>query len=731
MKLFVTAFLITCFPCILFSQVNSQKDISRWEKSARQVTIIRDNWGIPHVYGKTDADAVFGLMYAQCEDDFNRVELNYIEKLGRLAMLNGESAIYNDLYIKLVIDEDEARKDFANSPAWLQKLLIAFADGINYYLYKHPSVKPKLLNHFEPYYPLLWTDGSIGAISTGYLSSNDVKNFYTGTQETGSIKRNSIFENTTGSNGFAIAGSNSASGNAMLYINPHVTLYFRPEVHMVSDEGLNAYGAVTWGQFFIYQGFNEYNGWMHTSSDVDVSDLYLEKITKKDGSIFYEYDGKLKPVTEKKYQIEYKTETRMEKKSITTYATHHGPIMSQQNNQWISVRSNNRSMTGLIQSWQRTKTKGFEDYQKLMELRANTSNNTVYADHKGNIAYWHGNFIPKRDVKYNWAGPVDGSTPATEWKGLHTVDESVHVYNPAGGWIQNCNSTPFTAAGVDSPKKQDYARYLAPDGENFRGVNALRIFSNQKKLSLDQLIGAGYDRYLSAFEKLVPALITAYENESKNEAFKSLAEPMGVMKEWDLRCGEQSIATTLAIEWGQQLAKLMTSSGDKDDYQYVDQIERTERFLKTVKDQDLLTVFTNTIASLNSIHGNWRLPWGQINRFQRTSGDVTLSYSDDKPSLAVGYASSAWGMLASYGSRTFSGTKLRYCYGGNSFVCAVEFGTKIKAKSLLAGGESGNPLSRHFNDQAEMYAKGIFKDVLFYKEDVVKHAEKTYHPGDE
>ena len=283
------------FPLQLFAQPFTYKEIARWKQQAQQVTIIRDNFGIPHIYGTTDADAVFGLIYAQCEDDFKRVELNYIEKLGRLSELKGESELYNDLLIKLLIDSTEAVADYNKAEPWLQKLLNAYADGVNYYLYKNPKVKPALLNRFKPWYPLLWTDGSIGAINTGDISVTELKNFYSGTQDFSSaLPRKS--ELPSGSNGFAIAPGKTASGNAILYINPHVTFYFRPEVQVHSQEGLNAYGAVTWGQFFVYQGFNEHCGWMHTSSAVYVADLYEEKIIKKNKNLYYEFDKALNNV---------------------------------------------------------------------------------------------------------------------------------------------------------------------------------------------------------------------------------------------------------------------------------------------------------------------------------------------------------------------------------------------------------------------------------------------------
>jgi acyl-homoserine-lactone acylase len=722
-------FLLYLLPVQLLAQSFSKEEIARWEQQAQQVTIIRDNWGIPHIYGKTDADAVFGLMYAQCEDDFQRVEMNYIEKLGRLSEIKGESKLQDDLLIRLLIDSTAAKADYKAAPEWLKKLLNAHADGINYYLYKHPQVQPSLLNRFQPWFHLLWTDGSIGAISTADITSKEVKNLY--------LEKDSLTtvpvakeENPSGSNGFALAPAITASHHAILYINPHVTFYFRPEVHVVSKEGLNAYGAVTWGQFFVYQGFNEHCGWMHTSSYVDVADTYIEKINSIQGKWIYEYEHQQKTVLQKQITLRYLKGNKLLKKTVHAAYTGHGPIMAKRNGAYISLKSNNRSVTSLIQSWKRTKTKSFAEYKEVMNLLANTSNNTVYADAEGNIAYWHGNFIPIRDTTYDWAKPVDGTTKATEWKGLHSVDASVHLYNPTNGWIQNCNSTPFTCAGKNSPKKGNYPNYYAPDGENFRGINAVRVLEQQQKPhTLNTIITAGYNTYMPAFELMVPSLITAFEKNSSPIDSSLLAEPIAILKNWDYHCNEQSIATTLAVDWAERLSPAIAQTAIADPYN-LNTVEKTKRYFVTVSPDQLLQTFATTINHLKTNFGTWQIPWGDINRYQRLSGQLDLQYNDQEKSIPVGYASSAWGTLPSYRSQVFPGTKKRYGYNGNSFICAVEFGEKIKAKSLLAGGESGSPQSPHFNDQAEMFSRGEFKDVLFYKEDVLKQAVKTYHPGD-
>ena len=728
--------LIILFPIQIFAQKFTKTEITRFQQQAKRVEIIRDTWGIPHIYGKSDADAVFGLLYAQCEDDFKRVEMNYIEKLGRLSEIKGDKELYNDLQIKLLIDSVDAIADYKKAEPWLKKLLNAYADGINFYLHKHPEIKPALLTRFQPWYPLLWTDGSIGAISTADISNDEIKQFYSGNQLEGISKSRTVNTSVafgdyqqTGSNGFAIAPSKTASGNAILYINPHVTFYFRPEVQVVSEEGLNAYGAVTWGQMFVYQGFNQYCGWMHTSSNVDVADMYAEKIVKKNDKLFYEYDQKLRLVTQKIVTLKYLKDGKLITKNFTTYYTHHGPVMAKRDGKWISLRSYNRSMTSLVQSWKRTKAKGFEDYKKVMDLKANTSNNTVFADAKGNIAYWHGNYVPVRDTNYNWGKVVDGTTSKTEWKGLHTVDETVHSYNPVNGWLQNCNSTPYTVAGENSPKRANFRPYMAPDGENFRGINAVRVLSREKDYTIEKVIAAGYDTYLSAFAILIPAITKAFDSLPPSDTLHQvLAEPIAMLKNWNYYSSENSVATTLAIETAQklnsQITKVYVEQGETD------QVESTKRFAANATKENLLLPLLETVNELKNKFGTWQKPWGELNRFQRLTGDFQEKYDDSQASLSVGFASALWGSLPSFNSRYY-GTQKRYGLGGNSFVCAVEFGKKIKAKSLLAGGESGNKNSKHFTDQALMYTQGKFKDVLFYREDVLKNVEKTYHPGED
>jgi acyl-homoserine-lactone acylase len=607
------------------AQPFSTKEITNLQAQAKQVTIIRDTWGIPHIYGKTDADAVFGFLYAQCEDDFPRVELNYITSMGRLAEVEGEEKLYHDLRQRLFYDTLVAESIYQQSPAWLKRLCNAFADGANYYLYTHPEVKPKLIKRFKPWMPFLFSEGSIGG-DIESISVNRLKAFYgTGEQYAPEeVDHNEPEPEPRGSNGFAIAPRLSASGNALLLINPHTSFYFRPEVHVSSNEGLNAYGAVTWGQFFIYQGFNEYCGWMHTSSQADVIDEYLETIVTKGDSTFYQH-GKLKPVMNKKIVLAYKNGNTKSYKEFTGRFTHHGPVIAKQGEQWVSISLMVEPLKALTQSYQRTKAKGYTDYNKVMELKANSSNNTVFADREGNIAYWHGNFIPKRNPAFDWTKPVDGSKPETDWQGLHAVSEIVQSLNPVNGWIQNCNSTPFTLAGKFSPDKSKYPTYMAPDAQNARGINAERVLSRENKYTLDKLIAAANDPYLAGFEELLPALLNAYDASDKtNDAY--LKDAMETLRSWDLNYGKESVGAALAMYWGVELrqnvfSKIPAGSSQLDIINYL---------TKQTTPEEKLKALSTVIDEFKRDFGKWNVAWGEVNRFQRLTGQINETYDDTK-----------------------------------------------------------------------------------------------------
>lgn len=698
----------------------SAAETARWQRQAQNVSIVRDDWGIAHVTGKTDADAVFGMVYAQAEDDFNRVETNYLNALGRLAEAEGEAAVWSDLRMKIFIEPEDLKRKFAQSPAWLQKLMTAWADGLNYYLAKHPEVKPRVITRFEPWMALSFTEGSIGG-DIESINLAQLQSFYG--EKTASIVEDEYFpKEPTGSNGIAIAPKNTTGGNALLLINPHTSFFFRSELQVTSNEGLNAYGAATWGQIFIYQGFNERLGWMHTSSAVDAIDVWRERVIKKGDKYFYQHGAQEKPMLTRVVKVPYKTASGMAERTFTVYRTHHGPVVRRgdSSGEWISVGLMHDPVKALTQSFMRTKAKNYKEFRQTFELHTNSSNNTIYADADGNIAYFHANFIPRRSLKFDWSKPVDGSDPESDWQGLLTFDEAPNLLNPATGWLYNSNNFPWSAAGASSRKQADFPKYVDYGIESARGRHAIKVLENRRDFTLDRLRDAAYDSYLPWFEKTVPALVKAWNELPQNDPRKAkLKDQITVLRDWNLRWATDSVPTSLAVFWGTEMLRTIPPNWS---------VPSEENVLAKASPAQMLDGLARASEKLTADFGKWRTPWGEINRFQRLTGDIVHPFSDDAPSLPVGFTSGNWGSLASYGV-TSRNTKKWYGTSGNSFVAVVEFGEKVRARAITAGGESGNPKSKHFNDQALRYSTGDLREVYFYPAQLKGHTEKTYRPG--
>jgi acyl-homoserine-lactone acylase len=740
MRFFV--FTALCLSLAAVGAAAAGESNARWQQHAENVRIVRDNWGIAHIYGKSDADTVFGTIYAEAEDDFGRVERNYLNGLGMLAQAEGESAIYSDLRQRLFIDPVRLQQSYLTSPSWLRALMLAWSDGLNYFLFKHPGVTPKVIHQFEPWMALSFTEGSIGG-DIESISLGDLEKFY-GAQDRPVPRpvRSSVVADAPtahaapipgGSNGFAIAPGRSASGHALLWINPHTSYYFRSELQMISEQGLNVYGAVTWGQFFVYQGFNQHNGWMHTSYGGDAIDEYAETIVKKPDGLYYRYGAALRKLQAAPVTIAFRQGNGLAYKKFTVCYSHHGPIIRAESDppgavqsgdaRWIAVKLLQDPVRALSQSYLRTKTADYPAFRRTQEMRTDTSNNTVYADANGTIAYFHGNFIPRRNPTFDFTRPVDGSNPATEWRGPHALDDTITLLNPSTGWIQNTNNWPFSAAGAASPKRENYPRYMWIKGENPRGIHAVEVLQNIHNVTLDSLIAAGYDSHLTAFDVLLPPLFDDYDRLAADDPRRAgLSEPIASLRSWDRRTGADSVPTALAIFWGQELLDRKgpeARDADEPVYDYlVGHLSAAER----------IDGLAGAVAKLQRDFGQWRTPWGEINRYQRLTDDIVQPVDDAKPSLPVGFASSNWGALASFDSTYPLTTKKIYGSVGNSFVAAVEFGPTIHAKAIMSGGESGDPASPHFTDQAEMFTQGRFREVLFYPQDVLAHAERTYHP---
>ncbi len=717
---------------------------ARWSAHTRATQIVRDTWGIAHIHGKTDADAVFGMIYAQCEDDFNRVETNYLVSLGRLSEAEGEGKLWQDLRQQLFIDPVSLKQQYAESPAWLKALMEAWADGANFYLSKHPETHPRALTHFDPWMALSFTEGSIGG-DIERVNLQALEQFYgaKASQQARVDAHNAIVAQLAqvnrdvepgGSNGAAVGTANSANHHPLLLINPHTSFFFRSELQMSSDAGLNAYGAVTWGQIFVYQGFNDRAGWMHTSSNVDAIDEFRNTVVRTGNTVTgYRYGKDVRPFNTRRITLKYKAaDGSMRERGFEAKFDHRGPVVRTDGDAWVSVELMNRPVPALEQSFLRTKARSYAEYRATMTLMANSSNNTVFASAEGDIAYWHGNYIPERDTRYDFTKPVDGSNPATDWQGLMPLEHVPQLHNPHSGWLGNVNNSPWNGAGESSLRKADFPPYVEQGVESSRGIHMTRLLDGRKDFTLDTLLAAAYDPYQPWFARTVPELLKAYDALPTDAPQRAaLKEQVDVLRKWDYTWAADSIAESVAVYWGEAAGTPVARAARAENILWEDYVA-----LK-VPPATLLTALQTATDKLTADFGTWKTPWGEINRYQRNDAAITQTFDDKKPSMAVPFAGATWGSLASFAARaypaagSYPGTKKRYGTSGNSFVAVVEFGPdKVRARAVTCGGESGHPESKHFNDEAERYAAGNLRDVLFYPDQLRGHTERTYHPGE-
>jgi acyl-homoserine lactone acylase PvdQ len=305
-----------------------------------------------------------------------------------------------------------------------------------------------------------------------------------------------------------------------------------------------------------------------------------------------------------------------------------------------------------------------------------------------------------------------------------TIDQTPHLLNPKSGWIYNSNDAPWSAGGPGSLKKSDYPAYVEMGGETARGLHAVRVLEDKNDFSIDRLLGAAFDSYLPWFAKTVPSLVKAWDEAADSDPLKAkLKDQITELRGWDFRWGLNSVPTSLAVFWGEQIFRqnrqAIQASGETP-YDYVSKLSG----------EQLLPALAAASDRLTADFGTWKTPWSDINRFQRVDDDINPHFNDSAWSIPVAFTSSMWGSLASFGARPYPNTKKWYGTSGNSFVAVIEFGPKVQARAVTAGGESGNPRSRHFNDEAKRYATGNLREVYYYRSQLQGHTERTYHPGE-
>lgn len=705
---------------------------------AEAVTIHRDAWGVPHILGPTDECVIFGMGYAQAEDYFWQLEDTTLRAIGRYAEVTGEDGLKVDLLNRAFRVVERSRRDFAGLKVEYRRLIAAYTKGINWFLKHHSHTPRRLLDRWEPWMVLaidrhLLLDFTYGGTRAGRPSilfeasgidevDSDLSPFEQAAQD------------AIGSNEWAIGPSKTADGNAMLLINPHQPWFGWGqffEAHLHSEETIHFSGACFFGTPIPTIGHNEYLGWTYTVNEPDNADSWRVVFDKPDEPLQYRFDDDYRTAFEWTDRIRVLNGLDIEERTVTFRRTHHGPLVKRVNDStFLAANVDGIFDTHRVdQAIGMVRARNLQEWQSAVGHCAVPMFNIAYADCDGNILYVYNGSIPRRDPQFNWRSPVDGTTSATDWKGRHRLTELPQVLNPKCGYVQNCNTSPFTTTHDENPDRSLFPEYMFEDADHRkrRAQLSRQLLTEMSGLTFDRLSKLAMDTRLYWPMTQLPEFSKALEQlrRTQPERAAKIAPYLSHLAEWDCVSTNESTQTTLCVAWYEELHQ-GTYPGEQLKRRYQGSRSRQLEALVSVAEQ------------LQSRHGDWKIPWGKVHRLQRVTNrpDVLsagVAFNGLYPSLPCPGVPGPLGVVYTvYSTPSIPIIRpTRYAVVGSCYVAAVEFGDRIRAASAVQFGASSNPKSKHYFDQAQLFSNQKLKPAWFYRDDVLANAVRSYHPGEE
>jgi penicillin amidase/acyl-homoserine-lactone acylase len=670
------------------------------------VRILRDTWGVPHIFGKTDADVAYGLAYAHAEDDFATMQDSLLASRGILASVYGKDSAPIDYMVHLFRIWDTINEKYETdlSPA-TRAICEASAAGFNHYAVLHPDeVKPGIL-------PVTGKD-----VVAGFVQKTPLFFGIDGTlkelmkpERTREVSKKKVARGLdtwlapdlpTGSNTFAVASSRSADGKARVIANSHqpwegpVAWY---EAHLHSEEGWDMVGGLFPGAPIILHGHNRNLGWGHTVNSPDLADVYVLDINP-DNPYQYKFDGEWLDLEVRTAPIKVKLwgpiSWTFKREMLWSI---HGPVIRQSHGTY-AIRYAGMGNVRQVEQWYRmNKARNLEEWQNAMRIRAIPSFNCGYADREGNIYYVYNALAPIRAEGYDWKQYLPGDTSETLWTKFLPFDMLPQVLNPSSGFVQNCNSSPFqTTVGPDNPKEEDYSKTFGFETKmTNRSLRALELFGSDESVTEEEFFAYKFDMTYSKDSKVAKLRKELFSMELPNDpVVKEAAE---VLRNWDLRTNPENTGAAIGVLTAQPV--LMSRFKGEDS-------------------PDLMKTFVDVAHNLKKAHGRIDVPWQEVNRLVR--GDVDLGLGGGPDILH-----------AVYGGDPVDGrVKGR---AGDSYVLLVTFDKDgVTSQSIHQYGSATlDEKSPHYADQARLFVKRETKPVWLDEADIRANLESEYSPGDE
>ncbi len=680
---------ILLFTLPLFSQINPDK-----------ITIIRDQWGVPHIYAKTDAEVAYGLAWASAEDDFETIQETLLPIRGKLGIHEGVKGAVLDFAVQ-VIDVNpivDAKYETDISPEF-RKIAEAYAAGMNRYAALHP--KEVLVKDLFPVDGKDVVKSYVLALTLLSGAATDL-----GRIVTGNI---SLFEDQTpmGSNAFALNSKKTSDGQTYLAINPHQPLegaYSWYEAHLVSEEGLNILGATLIGGMHVFVGVNENLAWTHTVNHADMMDVYKLEMHRFEENKYW-LDGKWETLEERNVKLKVKVLGVKLGVKRKLYRSKHGTVIKSKNGNYYAIRfPSNHTVGGAEQWYMMNKAKNFQEFKTAISRLGVCTTNLMYADNQDNIFYAGLGLFPKRNPKYDWQNVLPGYTSEVIWASdFHSFEELVQYHNPPSGYLSNCNHSPFEATtpeyNVDPATINSTFGYMT--GNNNRSLRYHDLINEKEKISYDEFKKIKFDTKWHN-----PAHVYSFTNlelllNLDAKKYPHLAECITYLNDWNRETDINNIGATMFNLTYHYLHKDLNKRG---------QFPTTYE----LKESEIVTALGKTKKHLKKYFKTIKVPLGEAQQHVRGKKSIP-----------------SWGgpnvLAAMYGKPNRKG---RFkIFAGESYVSLVRFAEEgVQIETIVPYGTSNHKDSPHYDDQMEMYMKHELKKMTLNKDEIIKKAERTYHP---